>query len=265
MAAVISFAVGTATLVVLVASSARARAGAHRLRRTRAPLWWYLGGVAGATVVGSSAGAVPEVGVSLVTVLLVAGATAGGLLVDALGLGPGGRVGATGLRVTGTVLAIVAVCIGAIGQHASFRPALLALVGVAGVASAGQQAANGQLRLASADARVAALVSFVVGVLALLALAGVLSLAGHLPRVRWPSDPVLYIGGFLGVIYIVVAAALVARLGVLMLTLGTVSGQVVGAVLIDAVAPTSGLRLTAATIVGAALTLLAVGVTVRGR
>jgi transporter family-2 protein len=69
----------------------------------------------------------------------------------------------------------------------------------------------------------------------------------------------------LGAVFILVAAALVARLGVLRLTLGTVSGQVVGALVIDAVAPIPGLRLTVATVVGALLTLVAVAVTVRGR
>ncbi|MFL6240679.1 MAG: DMT family transporter [Actinomycetes bacterium] len=265
VAALISFGVGTVILIGAVATSAHARSGWRRLSRARGRTWWYLGGVAGAAVVGSSAGAVPEVGVSLVTVLLVAGATIGGLCVDAVGLGPGGRVHATLLRTFGTALAIIAVCIGALGQHASFRPALLALVGIAGVASAGQQAANGQLRQAAADARVAALISFAVGVVSLFALTALLSVIGHLPQVRFPTQPALYVGGLLGVVYIVVAAALVHRLGVLRLTLGTVSGQVIGALLIDAIAPTPGLKLTAATVTGAVLTLVAVAITVRSR
>jgi transporter family-2 protein len=265
VAAVVSFAVGLALLTVSVAVSSRARAGFARLRRTPVRRWWYFGGVAGAAVVASSAAAAPEVGVSLVTVLVVAGMTAGGLAVDAAGLGPSGRVPANRMRVAGTLLAIVAVSIGAIGQHGTFRPGLLALVGVAGVAGAGQQAANGQLRAASGDARVAAFINFAVGLLALLLLAVVVGLTGHLPAIHWPGDPWLYVGGLLGVVFIGVSAALVARLGVLRLTLGTVSGQVVGALVIDAIAPSPGLTLTAATVVGAALTLVAVAVTVRGR
>jgi transporter family-2 protein len=265
MAAVLSFAVGLVLLAITVVTSPQARAGWRRVRQARVPRWWYFGGVAGAALVGSSAAAVPEVGVSLVTVLLVAGATAGGLLVDALGLGPTGRVRATANRVVGTGLAIAAVAIGAIGQHGTFRPALLALVGGAGVASAAQQAANGQLRAAAGDARVAALINFMVGLAALLALAGVLAVTGQLPSIHWSGRPELYIGGLLGAAFILVAAALVARLGVLRLTLGTVSGQVIGALVIDAVAPIPGLQLTAATVVGALLTLVAVAVTVRGR
>jgi transporter family-2 protein len=203
--------------------------------------------------------------VSLVTVLIVAGATAGGLGVDAAGLGPSGRVPANQVRIFGTTLAIVAVSIGAIGQHGSFRPALLGLVGLAGVASAGQQAANGQLRAATGDARVAALVNFAVGLLVLLVLSGILAISGHLPTIRWPSQPVLYVGGLLGVVFIAVSAGLVARLGVLRLTLGVVSGQVIGALVIDALAPTAGFKLTPATVVGALLTLVAVAITVRGR
>jgi transporter family-2 protein len=264
-AATVSFGIGTAILVCTVTATPRARRGVGRLLRRRGPVWWFLGGVAGAAVVGSAAAAVPQVGVSLVSVLLVAGATAGGLLVDAIGFGPSGRLRATVLRTAGTALAIVGVCVSAVGQHGSFRPALLALVGIAGVASAGQVAANGQLRMAADDARVAALVSFAVGTACLLALVGLLALAGHLPAVHWPGNPGLYIGGALGVIYIVIAAALVQRLGVLRLSLGTVGGQVVGAVVIDLVAPAPGVKLTTLTVVGALLTLVAVALTVRGQ
>jgi len=265
VAAVVSFAVGLVLLAGAVVVSPKARQGVMRLRRAPVRRWWYLGGVAGAAVVASSAAAAPEVGVSLVIVLVVAGATAGGLAVDAAGLGPSGRVPANRVRILGTCLAIVAVSIGAIGQHGSFRPALLALVGFAGVASAAQQAANGQLRGAAGDARVAALVNFTVGLVALVALAVVLGLTGHLPAIHWPAQSWLYLGGPLGVVFIGVSAALVARLGVLRLTLGTVSGQVVGALVIDTIAPTPGLKLTVATVVGALLTLVAVAVTVRAR
>jgi hypothetical protein len=40
---------------------------------------------------------------------------------------------------------------------------------------------------------------------------------------------------------------------------------VIGALVIDAIAPTSGITLTVATVVGALLTLVAVGITVRAR
>jgi bacterial/archaeal transporter family-2 protein len=265
VAAVVSFAVGLVVLGGIVVTSPRARAGWRRLRRARVPTWWYAGGVAGAALIGSSAAAVPEVGVSLVTVLLVAGTTVGGLLVDALGLGPTGRVPANVVRVAGTMLAIAAVGVTAIGQHGTFRPALLALVGLSGVAASAQQAANGQLRAAAGDARVAAFINFTVGLLSLLALAGILALLGHLPTIHWSAQPAHYVGGLLGAAFILISAALVARLGVLRLTLGTVSGQVVGALVIDAIAPTPGLTLTVATVLGALLTLVAVAVTVRSR
>jgi transporter family-2 protein len=265
VAAVVSFAVGLTVLAIAVAASSHARHGFARLRRAPVRKWWYLGGVAGAAVVGSSAAAAPEVGVSLVTVLVVAGMTAGGLVVDAAGLGPSGRVPANPTRIFGTLLAIAAVSVGAIGQHGSFRPGLLALVGLSGVAGAGQQAANGQLRAAAGDVRVAAFINFAVGLLSLVLLAVIVGLAGHLPAIHWPTQAWLYVGGLLGVVFIGVSAGLVARLGVLRLTLGTVSGQVIGALVIDAIAPTSGLKLTVATVVGALLTLVAVAITVRGR
>ena len=93
----------------------------------------------------------------------------------------------------------------------------------------------------------------------------IVGLTGHLPSIHWPGNPGLYVGGLLGVVFVAVSAGLVARLGVLRLTLGTVSGQVIGALVIDAIAPAPGLKLTAATVLGALLTLVAVAITVRGR
>jgi transporter family-2 protein len=253
--ALVSFAVGTVALLAAAAVTGRWRAAARLRHGTR--WWWWLGGLAGALLVGSSAAAVPLVGVALTAVAVVAGATVGSLVVDRIGLSPRGRQRLTAPRVGGAALAVAGLFVGTLGRHGDVRPALLALVGAAGFASAAQQAANGRLQRHTGEALVAASVSFLAGTAALtLAVAGV-ALAGALPALRWPAAPGLYLGGLGGAAYIALGAYAVPRLGVLRVTLGTVAGQLAGGVLLDAVTPTRS-GLDAASIGAAVLTLAAV-------
>ena len=260
-AATVSFAVGTVLLAVFVA--VRQREAVKSLRRREFAWWWWLGGLAGAAVVASTAQGVPEIGVALVTVCVVAGTTVGALGVDQLGLGPGGRQHATLMRILGAVLAVVAVGLGVLGdRHANVRPALFAALFLAGAASAFQQAANGQVRRVADSTAVASLVSFTGGTIALV----VTSLVrGDLSGVSWPGEWWLYIGGALGAIYIALAATAVGEVGVLRLSLATVAGQLVAALVLDVVWPAQGIHLRVQSVIGAVLTLLAVAVTGMGR
>jgi transporter family-2 protein len=254
--ALVSFAVGTVALLVPATATGRWRAAA-RLRHGTRP-WWWLGGLAGAALVASSAAAVPAVGVALTSVAIVAGSTTGSLVVDRLGLSPRGRQPLTLPRVAGAALAVAGLLVGTVGRHGAVRPALLAVVGVAGFASAAQQAANGHLREASGEALVAASVSFLVGTLALSVVVAAVGAAGALPSLHWPASPGLYAGGIGGAAYIALGAYTVPRLGVLHLTLGTVAGQLLAGVALDAVAPAAGHGVDAASIGAAACTLAAV-------
>ncbi len=165
------------------------------------------------------------------------------------------------------MLCLLAVALAAVGgARGDADPLLLLLVVGAGFLISGQQALNGTVRAATGDSGVATLVNFLVGTTALVA-ALVVSLGlGGLPSPDWPGpgDAGLYLGGVLGVTFVAVAAALVARLGVLQLGLAVVAGQVLGALLLDLVAPLAGERVTLATVLSTALTLVAVGVACRG-
>ncbi|WP_423784479.1 DMT family transporter, partial [Francisella tularensis] len=57
--------------------------------------------------------AVGVLGVALFTVGIVAGQVVGGLVLDRIGLGPGGRVMLTVPRMFGAVLAVIAVAVSA--------------------------------------------------------------------------------------------------------------------------------------------------------
>lgn len=261
VAALVSFTCGTTVWLLGLAVTGRWRNARRLASGTR--WWWWLGGLGGAFLVASLAVAVPETGVALAAVAFVAGATTGGLLVDRAGIGPGGAHPVNLQRTAGSLLALLGLTLAAAGATGRSRPALLAAVAVAGAFASVQQAANGHLRQRSGDPFVAASVNFVVGALALGALTGLLAAAGAVPDLDWPTNPVLYLGGLGGAAYITLSAATVAQLGVLRVTLATMAGQVLGALALDTALPTAG-RPGLATVVAAALTLVAVVVAGRG-
>jgi transporter family-2 protein len=261
LAAVVSFGTGLVLIAAIVATRRSARQAWHRLRDV--PWWSRLGGLGGATLVAVGAYAAPRIGVALLTVGIVAGQTTGGLLVDRAGLGPGGRHALTAPRLAGALLCVVAVVLSVAGKQAgnAHVPLLVAVV-TAGLLISLQQALNGRVRAQTRDAGVTTLLNFVVGSAALV-LAYVLFSAhgsGHWPG---PGEWWLYVGGSLGVIFIAMAAVTVRILGVLRLGLATVAGQLVGAIGLDLVAPATKQGVAAATVVGALLTFVAVGISGR--
>jgi transporter family-2 protein len=261
LAAVVSFGSGLVLVAAVVLSRRPARQAWSGVRRL--PWWTRLGGIGGATLVAAGAYAAPRIGVALLTVAMVAGQTTGGLLVDTVGLGPGGRHAATGPRLAGAALCLVAVLLSVAGKGAgSAHPLLLVLVVGAGLLIAVQQALNGRVRAETGNAAVATLVNFLVGTAALV-LAYTLLSSHHIDH--WPGVGQwwLYAGGALGATFVAVAAMVVRSLGVLRLGLATVAGQLAGAIVLDAVTPAAAHGVALATVIGAALTFVAVGISGR--
>ncbi|HET8643403.1 MAG TPA: DMT family transporter [Pseudonocardiaceae bacterium] len=276
-AALFSFGSGLALLLAFTALSGRMRAGLRRVAaalRNRRLRWWHVaGGVSGGYVVACQGLTVAAIGVAVFTIALVGGQTASGLVVDRLGLGPAGPHPLTARRVTGAVMAVVAVLvtvsdrIGTVNTESTL--ALVVLPLLAGIGIAWQQAVIGQVGVAAGGAAPAALVNFAGGTAVLTAAAAVLAAVRGLPA-DWPDEPLLYAGGPLGVAYIASAVLVVRWTGVLLLGLGTVAGQVLGALLLDAfvpavryspASPAADDSLSAATVAGAALALAAVVIT----
>jgi transporter family-2 protein len=264
LVAVVSFGTGLVAVLLVVLSRARSRQAMAAVREL--PWWQRLGGLGGATLVAVGAAAAPEIGVALLTVGLVAGQTTGGLVVDRVGLGPGGARPLTGPRVGGAVLCMLAVGVGVSGEAArSASPLLLALVVLAGFLVAAQQALNGRVRRTTGDAGVATLVNFAVGTTALLAgLVGSALLSG-LDVAGWPGAEqwYLYTGGPMGAAFVAVAALVVHRLGVLRLGLAVIAGQLVAALVLDLALPVTGDPVGVLTVLGVALTLVAVALSGR--
>lgn len=262
LAAVISFGSGLIIIAIAAIAAPTARRGlAHLLAEVRAGRtpWWYLvGGTGGAILVFSQGIVAGILGVSLFSIGVVAGQTLSGTLIDRHGFGtmPPRRI--TALRVIGAVVALVAVAIAGAGQLHAGAPVLLLLMPfAAGLAIAWQQAANGQVREVSRSVIVATFVNFVVGTTLLVLALAVGSLWVAWPT-QFPTNPILYLGGAVGVIFIALGPIVVRHVGVLLLTLGTIAGQMLGSVALDLIVPAPGHDLGPATLVGVALTLIAV-------
>ena len=264
LTALVSFGTGLVAVVAVVLARPAARAAVARVRDVPWPQ--RLGGLGGASLVAVGAAAAPEIGVALLTVGLVAGQTSGGLVVDRVGLGPGGAHGLTAPRVAGAVLCLVAVGISVLGEGArEADPLLLLLVVGAGFAISVQQALNGRVRRTTGDAGVATLVNFVVGSTALAVGVLVHAAVAGLDVGSWPGvgEWYLYLGGPMGATFVAVAALVVRLLGVLRLGLAVIAGQLVGALLLDLTLPVHGRGVDVLTVVGVALTMVAIGVSGR--
>ncbi|OYO23999.1 hypothetical protein CGZ93_05225 [Enemella dayhoffiae] len=265
-AAAVSFGVGMLLLMVLIGVRPGLRRQvadfARDLRSGAFPWVLALGGLGGATFVLGQGLSVALIGVALFIVCVVAGQTVTGLAVDRIGLGPGGPRPLSPARALGAALMVGSVALamsGGVSGHAPWY--LLALPVVAGLAMGLQQAVNGRVSEHSGHFMVATLTNFVVGTAALLLAAVVHAVVIGQGPARLPANPLLYLGGVIGVAYIAMAAHLVRIVGVLTLAMATIAGQIVGSVALDWLLPAPGSQLRLMTVVGAALTLVATAVT----
>ncbi|WP_066039445.1 DMT family transporter [Herbiconiux solani] len=264
-AAAISFTVGLVIVAVIVALMPSARVGARRavgeVRAGRLPGWMLLAGFGGGVFVLTQGLASALVGVSLFTVAFIGGQTISGLVVDRVGIGPGGRRLFTVRRVLGAAIAF-GVVVWSVSVH--IDPAvpvwLLALPFVAGVAQAVQQAANGRVAAASGSAVSSTLFNFIAGsgLLIVIALVHALIVGGLPPIAAYPGDWWLYLGGPLGVVFIFGLATAVRVTGVLLLGLCSITGQLLGSIAIDLVAPGVGHTVDWTTPIAAVLVVVAV-------
>ena len=241
-AALISFGSGWLLLLIALAFSPRGRAGMRRvmteIREGRLAWWVLLGGLGGGFFVLAQGLVAGVIGVAIFTIAIVTGQTITGLVVDATGFAGVRRTALAPARVLGAALTVVAVAVAVVPRlgGAEFAAAAIVLPFVAGLAIGLQQALNGRVRTESSSALAATTMNFTVGTAALAVATVVHLIASGLPEAL-PSNPWLYLGGAVGAIFIAIQTVTVARIGVLVLGLCLVAGQLAAALLFDVVAP----------------------------
>jgi transporter family-2 protein len=262
IAALISFGSGLVIIAVILAAMPSGRRGVRIVGvaiRTRQIPWWHAaGGVAGGLFVLSQGLVVGLLGIALFTVATVAGQTISGLVIDARGIGTVGPKAVTVTRIVGAAIALVSVAIAVLPQISGQAHIwVVVLPFLVGLVLAWQQAVNGQIKTLASSATTATFFNFLAGTVVLAIFAAVnLAVAG--PPNGFPTSPLLYLGGVIGVLFIAGFAFVIPIIGVLLQSLAAVSGQLLMALLLDFVAPADTAGVAVATVLGTALTLVAV-------
>ncbi|MEV7605462.1 DMT family transporter [Paenarthrobacter sp. NPDC089322] len=265
-ASVVSFTTGLVVIAMISLLTPKGRAGLCNIlpavRNRSFPPFYVMAGGIGAFFVFAQSFTVGLLGVAVFTVATVTGQTLSGLLVDRLGLGPGGKRSITGIRVMGSVATVAAVAWavsprfgGTPDAGALVLPVLLPLL--AGFLMSFQQAMNGTATVHYGTPLAATLVNFLAGSAVLWAAwlikSAVAGTGKPLPAEWW-----YYLGGPMGCVAIGLAALLVRSLGVLITGLGMIAGQLLGSLMLDIVIPAPGTVVTLPTVLGTLLTLVAI-------
>ncbi len=264
-AAIWSFGSGLVVLCVLAALSSSMRQGFRSVRdalRGRRLAWWQcVGGVIGGLYVFTQAYAVPLAGVALFTIAVVGAQTLSAVGVDRFGIGPAGKVAVSWPRVVASLMAVVGVVI-SVGDRvrgtssAVVLPVVLAAL--AGAAMTVQQGLNGRVTVAAGQPLTTTWLNFATGsaVLWLIAIPASRGSAFGAPAslaVPWWA----WFGGVLGIGIISVAAPSVRHLGVLLVSLLMLAGQLLAAVLLDLVDAATRSHITPVAVIGLLVTLAA--------
>jgi bacterial/archaeal transporter family-2 protein len=270
LAALVSFGVGLIIMAVASAAVPAGRKGLREigpaLRSRRFPAWYTAAGVIGAFYVLTQTITVGTIGVALFTVAVVAGRTISGLLIDWKGFGPASPRPLNVQRLLGGWLAIMAV-LWAIspeieqGVHLTVLMSTIVFPLVAGFLLSFQQAMNGSAAVGYGTPLTATLVNFAAGT-AVLLLAWLVKLGITGFGESLPAEPWYYVGGAMGCLFVGLAAVLVRHIGVLLVGLGLVSGQLFGSLLMDLLFPVENAHVDFASVAGAVATLAAVVIAV---
>ncbi|MHB0928844.1 MAG: DMT family transporter [Candidatus Nanopelagicales bacterium] len=267
-ASLISFGSGFLVLMVMAAVSPRLRGGLRQIRTAavdgRLPRWQTLAGMSGAIYVLVQAYAVPIMGVAIFSVATIAGQSTSSIAVDRMGLRSGVRHHITARRIVTAVVTVAAVAV-SVADRVQGAVGWLALVAFAsGLLVSVQRALNAHITDYSEHSYATTWLNFATGVALLL----VVNLVVQQPLGQLPTGPSawwMYIGGTIGVVFIAISSVAVQKLGVLMFTVLSVGGQLVGALIIDILYPTPGVQLSMNMYAGIALSLIGVLIGIRPR
>ena len=269
-AALVSFSTGLIFVSVISLVRAEVRAGYREIfkasKLNQLPSWMLGAGVLGASFVAISTHVVPIVGVAFFTVASLAGQTVISLWVDHIGVAGGVKTVITKRRVISALITVIAIIVSAWDRFALSDLPMFAIIFavLAGSAVGVQRALNGQINSFSKKSLATSQLNFITGTAFLLLLLLLRSAFTNHSVMNFTSGPWwVFLGGSIGVIYIAITALAVQYLGVLEFTLFSVSGMLVGSLLLDLLLPTQGTQISPYLIAGICLTYL--GVIVNGQ
>lgn len=261
----ISFAVGTVTLLIVATAVTGGDYGIAQAFDE--PLWIWFGGLLGVVALTGNILLFPHLGAVQTVVLPIAGQVIMGLIVDIVdhfGLFESPQSSLTVVRAIGAiivligVIAVVATPSAATSSEDSATALWLwRLAGfIFGCFTASQSAINGHLGQVTGSPVSAALVSFAVGVTALVIVNIVLRWHPRIERPEGKPNPWwMWIGGVLGALFIFGNAALVPQIGTGLTVVAGLLGSMLGSLIIDRV---SGAPIKFRQVLGIALLLTGV-------
>ena len=265
--ALINFTTGLIVLSVMMIFSSPIRQGfisiPRLVREGRLKRWQLFGGLSGAFFVASQSSLVQVIGVAIFTVAAVAGQTSAALLVDKAGIGPAGKQPVTLMRIGAAILGIVGVLVSVLGQDSTGQFAFGAVLisFAAGALVSTQPALNGQIANHTGQPAAATMVNFIVGFITLVVVYAVAYQVNpqsfNVPPMPW-ENPVIWLGGPFGVLFVLTASFMAKTLGVFLFTLTSVVGQLSGAILMDVLLPTASTNITWQLLLGISITGVAV-------
>ena len=264
-AALVSFLTGLAIVSVLVFGFKRERVALFRvfeaIKNRQLVTWELMGGVLGGFFVAAQSAVVPQIGVALFTIAVVAGQTISSLLVDKVGMTPSGKERITKPRIFGAVATLIAVAIAVFPDltNSEFRFLPLTFALIVGVFASFQQGMNGRVNVVGKRPLATAWLNFVSGtIVVVIALSVDLALGATIEPL--PGNFWVYTGGAAGLIFVAVSAYIIKHLGVLNFSILNIAGQLVGAILIDWLAPTKAGSLNGYLIFGTVMTIISIAV-----
>lgn len=260
LAALFSFGSGLVIVSVFMVFSATNRkklGNLFNLLRTGGfPIYGAIGGALGGffVIIQSWVGAI--IGVALFSVGIVAGQAVTAMIMDNYGLLGLTQRKLSIARFVGVKLTLIGLLFTADLANYEFTPLLLIAL-LPGIGMGIQQALNGRLGQVAQSPFVATFLNFLVGT---LFIAIVALLSGSFELVSLPSNPLLYVGGLLGVTFILLQIVVVPKIGALVLGIALLVGQLLGALFFDLVVPVSDRVIGFNTFLG--ITLALAGATV---
>lgn len=256
-AALVSFSLGLVIIGFFTLLNKRNRnslvSTIRKIGNREIPWFFVLAGSIGGFFVIMQGVVAGVVGIALFSIGVVSGSAIAALVLDGYGM-LGLTKRAIGLpRIAGILVALIGLIIASdVGSHVPSP--LIALPFIAGIGIGFQQAMNGRFGKLAQSPAVPTFFNFVAGT-TFIAVA-LLIVEGFSIPTGWPTNPLFYLGGVVGVIYIFMQVLILPRIGALSMGISMLVGQLTGSVLLDIFVPIAPHPVTISTLLGIALTML---------